>query len=91
MTPDTDRVAELVAEVEAGECRLHELDDHTDPDTAAAVRRQVVETAADADCETIGDYGFPAEAADPTAFRCSSRTSYMTGAVVEVDGGASLV
>ncbi len=90
MTPDTDRVAELVAEVEAGECRLHELDDHTDPDTAAAVRRQVVETAADADCETIGDYGFPAAAADPNIENMIGTVQVPLGVVgpVDINGGA---
>jgi hydroxymethylglutaryl-CoA reductase (NADPH) len=90
MTPDTDRVAELVAEVEAGERRLHELDDHTDPDTAAAVRRQVVETAADADCETIGDYGFPAAAADPNIENMIGTVQVPLGVVgpVDINGGA---
>ena len=90
MTPDTDRVAEIVAEVEAGERRLHELDDHTDPDTAAAVRRQVVETAADADCETIGDYGFPAAAADPNIENMIGTVQVPLGVVgpVNINGGA---
>jgi hydroxymethylglutaryl-CoA reductase (NADPH) len=90
MTPDTDRVAELVAEVEAGERRLHELDDRTDPDTAAAVRRQVVETAADADCETIGDYGFPAGVADPNIENMIGTVQVPLGVVgpVDINGGA---
>jgi 3-hydroxy-3-methylglutaryl-coenzyme A reductase (EC 1.1.1.34) len=90
MTPDADRVAELVAKVEAGERRLHELDDHTDPDTAAAVRRQVVETATDADCETIGDYGFPAEVADPNIENMIGTVQVPLGVVgpVDINGGA---
>lgn len=39
----------------------------------------------------LGRLGQPAEAAELIDFLCSERASYMTGAVVDVDGGASLV
>ncbi|QKY19269.1 SDR family oxidoreductase [Halolamina sp. CBA1230] len=39
----------------------------------------------------LGRLGRPEEAADLIAFLCSERASYMTGAVVDVDGGAGLV
>ncbi|GAB7093732.1 3-oxoacyl-[acyl-carrier-protein] reductase [Halolamina litorea] len=39
----------------------------------------------------IDRLGKPEEAADLIDFLCSERASYMTGAVVDVDGGASLV
>ena len=39
----------------------------------------------------LGRLGQPEEAADLIAFLCSERSSYMTGAVVDVDGGAGLV
>ena len=91
MTEDADRVADLVERVEAGELRLHELTDHTDPDTAAAVRRQVVEAAADADCEAIGDYGFPAEVAEPNIENMMGTVQVPLGVVGPVDiNGAAL-
>ena len=39
----------------------------------------------------LGRLGQPEEAADLIAFLCSERSSYMTGAVVDVDGGAGVV
>lgn len=39
----------------------------------------------------LGRLGQPEEAADLIDFLCSERASYVTGAVVDVDGGASLV
>jgi len=91
MTADADRVADLAERVEAGELRLHELDDHTDSDTAAAVRRQVVEAASDADCETIGEYGFPAEVAEPNIENMIGTVQVPLGVVGPVDiNGAAL-
>jgi len=90
MTADADRVADLAERVEAGELRLHELDDYTDSDTAAAVRRQVVEAASDADCETIGEYGFPAEVAEPNIENMIGTVQVPLGVVgpVDINGGA---
>ena len=90
MTADADRVAALVERVEAGELRLHELGEHTDPDTAAAVRRQIVEAASDADPETIGAYGFPAEVAEPNIENMIGTVQVPLGVVgpVEINGGA---
>ena len=91
MTADADRVAALAERVEAGELRLHELTDHTDSDTAAAVRRQVVETTSDADCEAIGDYGFPAEVAEPNIENMIGTVQVPLGVVGPVDiNGAAL-
>jgi len=91
MTADADRVAALADRVEAGELRLHELDDHTDSDTAAAVRRQVVETESDADCEAIGEYGFPAEVAEPNIENMIGTVQVPLGVVGPVDiNGAAL-
>jgi 3-hydroxy-3-methylglutaryl-coenzyme A reductase (EC 1.1.1.34) len=90
MTADADRVAALVERVEAGELRLHELGEHTDPDTATAVRRQIVAAASDADLETIGAYGFPAEVADPNIENMLGTVQVPLGVVgpVEINGGA---
>ena len=91
MTADADRVAALAERVEAGELRLHELTDHTDSDTAAAVRRQVVEAESGADCEAIGDYGFPAEVAEPNIENMIGTVQVPLGVVGPVDiNGAAL-
>lgn len=66
MTDSTPSAAEDLAErVRAGELRFHELEDHTDADTATAARRLLVEEQSDASLDVVGDYGFPAERADP--------------------------
>lgn len=57
--------ADLAERVREGDLRIHELEEHADHDTAAAARRLVVEAETDTDLESIGDYGFPAEAAEP--------------------------
>ena len=90
MPTDADRVADLVDAIETGELRLHELDEHTDPDTAATVRRRVVEAATTADCETIGNYGFPAEVADPNIENMIGAVQVPLGVVgpVDINGGA---
>ena len=59
---DPDR---LLERVRAGELRLHDLEDHTDPDTATTVRRRHVEAETGVDLETVGQYAFDAEAAEP--------------------------
>ena len=59
---DPDR---LLERVRAGELRLHDLEDHTDPDTATTVRRRHVEAETGVNLETVGQYAFDAEAAEP--------------------------
>ncbi|MDZ7731366.1 MAG: hydroxymethylglutaryl-CoA reductase (NADPH) [Natrialbaceae archaeon] len=59
----TDRDA-LLERLEAGEIRLHELEDHTNPETAAAVRREAIESATETDLEAIGSHTFAASEAD---------------------------
>jgi len=90
MTDGTDAAA-LAARVRDGDLRLHELDDHADPDVAAAARRRVVESETHASLDAVGGYGFPAE-------RATSNIENMVGAVqvpmgvagpVTVDGGAA--
>lgn len=90
MTADADRAAELADRVESGELRLHELEAHTDPDTAAAARRQLVEQASGAACETIGSYGFPAGEADPNIENMIGAIQVPLGVVgpVNINGAA---
>ncbi|MCU4717398.1 hydroxymethylglutaryl-CoA reductase (NADPH) [Halapricum hydrolyticum] len=58
--------AETLAErVKAGDLRLYELEAHADADTAAAARRQLLAEEVGADLETVGDYSFPTDRADP--------------------------
>ncbi|QSG06742.1 hydroxymethylglutaryl-CoA reductase (NADPH) [Halapricum desulfuricans] len=57
--------ADLAERVREGDLRLYELEDHADADTAAAARRQLLAEEVGADLETVGDYSFPAERADP--------------------------
>ena len=61
MTDATD----LAARVREGDIALHELEAHTDADTAAAARRRVIESETDARLDTVGDYGIDAADAEP--------------------------
>ena len=61
---DEAEVAELAERVEAGELRLHELEEHAGADDAAAARRAYVESVSGADLSTVGGYGFDAADAD---------------------------
>ncbi|AWB27281.1 hydroxymethylglutaryl-CoA reductase [Halococcoides cellulosivorans] len=56
---------DLLAAVERGEIDLHELDDHTDAETATEIRRAAIEAATDADLETVGETAIPAADAEP--------------------------
>ncbi|WP_266078423.1 hydroxymethylglutaryl-CoA reductase (NADPH) [Haladaptatus caseinilyticus] len=56
---------ELAEQVRAGDLRLHELEDHADNDTAAEARRKLLESETDATLDTVGDYSFDAEQAEP--------------------------
>lgn len=53
----------LVEQVRSGALRLHELDDETDPETAVAARRAVIEQEADVSLESVGSFSFAAEEA----------------------------
>ncbi|APX97150.1 hydroxymethylglutaryl-CoA reductase (NADPH) [Natronorubrum daqingense] len=57
--------ADLAERVREGDLRIHELEEHADYDTAVAARRLVVEGETGTELDSIGDYGFPAEAAEP--------------------------
>jgi len=85
--------AETLAErVRDGDLRLHELEEHTDGETAARARRIVVERETGADLTTVGEYDFAAEDV------VGSNIENMVGAAqipmgvagpVPVDGGAA--
>jgi hydroxymethylglutaryl-CoA reductase (NADPH) len=61
---DTDGPEDLAERVRDGDLRLYELEDHADADTAAAARRRYVEGETGVDLSTVGEYAFPAAAAD---------------------------
>jgi hydroxymethylglutaryl-CoA reductase (NADPH) len=73
-TESADDAAALAERVRGGELRLHELEEHADADAAAAARRLLVEEASGASLDAVGNYGFPAEAAE-------SNVENMVGAV----------
>ncbi|MFK5604402.1 hydroxymethylglutaryl-CoA reductase (NADPH) [Haloferax volcanii] len=82
--------ASLADRVREGDLRLHELEAHADADTAAEARRLLVEEQSGASLDAVGNYGFPAEAAE-------SAIENMVGAIqvpmgvagpVSVDGGS---
>ncbi|PSQ31098.1 3-hydroxy-3-methylglutaryl-CoA reductase, partial [Halobacteriales archaeon SW_10_68_16] len=52
--------ADIAGRVREGELRLYELEEHADPETAAAARRHLVKGETDATVESIGDYTFDA-------------------------------
>ncbi|MES3516690.1 MAG: hydroxymethylglutaryl-CoA reductase (NADPH) [Natronomonas sp.] len=82
--------AELIEAVAAGELRLHELEAHADADTAAAVRRQIVEESAETETEAIGEYAFDAATAEPNIENMIGAAQIPMGVVgpLAVDGGA---
>ncbi|RQG98764.1 hydroxymethylglutaryl-CoA reductase (NADPH) [Natrarchaeobius oligotrophus] len=82
---------DLADRVREGELRIHELEEHVDHDTAAAARRLLVERETGADLETIGDYAFPAERAEPNVENMIGAAQVPLGVVgpVAVSGGAA--
>ncbi len=49
----------LARHVREGDVRLHELEEHADPETAASARRLVVETESDVSLDALATYTFP--------------------------------
>ncbi|SDF04800.1 hydroxymethylglutaryl-CoA reductase (NADPH) [Halorientalis regularis] len=82
--------SDLARRVREGELRLHELDDHADPETAATARRMFVAGETDTDLDTVGEYAFAAETAEPNIENMIGGTQVPVGVVgpVEIDGGA---
>ncbi|WP_126662603.1 hydroxymethylglutaryl-CoA reductase (NADPH) [Haloterrigena salifodinae] len=82
---------DLVERVRDGELRLHELEDYADHDTAAEARRLLLERETETELEAIGDYAFPAEAAEPNIENMIGAAQVPMGVVgpVPVSGGAA--
>jgi len=82
---------DLAARVRDGDVRIHELEDHADYDTAAEARRLLVERETGTDLETVGDYSFPAEQAEPNIENMIGAAQVPMGVVgpVPVHGGAA--
>ena len=57
--------ADLAERVREGDLRIYELEDHADPDTATAARRELLAAETGADLSTVGEYAFPAGDAEP--------------------------
>jgi len=84
---DTDA---LVAAVRDGDVRLHELEQHGDPDDAAAARRRLLAADTGADLETVGSYAFDAALAEPNIENMLGAAQVPMGVVgpITVSGGA---
>ncbi|WP_276298987.1 hydroxymethylglutaryl-CoA reductase (NADPH) [Halorussus lipolyticus] len=85
---DPDALAERVRE---GDLRLHELEDHTDYETAVEARRRLLEAETDADVDAIGDYTFEAEEAEANIENMVGAAQIPMGVAgpVQVAGGAA--
>ncbi|UVE50335.1 hydroxymethylglutaryl-CoA reductase (NADPH) [Haloferax larsenii] len=82
--------ASLADRVREGELRLHELEAHADADTAAEARRLLVESQSGASLDSVGNYGFPAEAAETAIENMVGAIQVPMGVAgpVEIDGGS---
>jgi hydroxymethylglutaryl-CoA reductase (NADPH) len=83
--------ADLVDRIREGDLRLHELEEHTDPDTAAAARRELLEAETDADLVAVGDFSFSVSDAEPNIENLVGGTQLPMGVVgpIEIKGGAA--
>ena len=88
--PDSD-AASLAERVRAGDLRFHELEAHTDADTAAAARRRLVEAQSGASLRAMGAYAFDAAAADANIENMIGAVQIPAGVAgpVSIDGGAA--
>jgi len=82
--------ASLADRVREGDLRLHELEAHADADTAAGARRLLVESQSGASLDAVGNYGFPAEAAESAIENMVGSIQVPMGVAgpVSVDGGS---
>jgi hydroxymethylglutaryl-CoA reductase (NADPH) len=85
---DTDS---LVEAVEGGEIRLHELEQHAEPDEAAAARRRLLAAESGTDLETVGEYAFDAADAASNIENMIGAAQVPMGVVgpIAVDGSAA--
>ncbi|MHC3437389.1 hydroxymethylglutaryl-CoA reductase (NADPH) [Natrialbaceae archaeon A-gly3] len=85
---DAETLAERVRE---GDLRLHELEEHAEPDIAAEARRRLLEGETDADLETVGEYSFDAADAEPNIENMIGAAQVPMGVCgpVDIDGGAA--
>ena len=88
--PTADATA-LAGRVQDGELRLYELEDHADAETAAAARREFVERETGASLDSVGEYTFAAESAEPNIENMIGGAQLPMGVAgpVTVDGGAA--
>jgi len=93
MTSDSDdpeSPADLADRVASGDLRLHELESHTDHETAAAARRVLLERETNADLDAVGEYSFDAADAEPNVENMIGAVGVPVGVAgpVLVSGGA---
>jgi hydroxymethylglutaryl-CoA reductase (NADPH) len=83
--------ADLADQVQAGDRRLYELEDHADPAVAAAARRELLRRETDADLEAIGDYTFDAADAEANVENAIGAAQIPMGVAgpVPVEGSAA--
>jgi hydroxymethylglutaryl-CoA reductase (NADPH) len=81
---------DLAERVRDGELRLHELEQHADPDVACEARRRLLAAEIGADLEAVGAYAFDAAEAEPNVENMLGAAQVPMGVVgpLEVDGGA---
>jgi hydroxymethylglutaryl-CoA reductase (NADPH) len=90
MSDTADDPETLAERVREGDLRFHELEEHADADAATAARRLLVAEQSDADLDAVGNYGFPAEAADSAIENMIGTAQIPMGVVgpVTVHGGS---
>ena len=88
---DPTDVEEFTERVRQGDLRLHELEDHTDAETAVAVRRAVVERETNGTLDTVGGYGIDAADAESTIENMVGTAQIPMGVAgpLPVDGGVT--
>jgi hydroxymethylglutaryl-CoA reductase (NADPH) len=84
--------SDLLEKLQAGELQLYELEDHTDAETAATVRRQFLAAETDTDLDALGDYGLdPTQASGSNIENMVGATQIPLGVAgpVTIDGSAA--
>ncbi|MFT4932542.1 MAG: hydroxymethylglutaryl-CoA reductase (NADPH) [Natronomonas sp.] len=83
--------ADLADRVQTGDLRLYELEEHVDPDVAAAARREFLGRETDATLEAVGDYTFDAADVEANVENAIGAAQVPMGVAgpVPVDGGSA--